>query len=115
MTEELPPLWALDMAAQKTPRACGDRFWRDWRQVEGGARDWIKGLVIAHARTLERLAKHEPDIVPVDEDEEVLVRILSPLYKSIHRDAQFMKGLSWWPDALAKFKTERDSFRFVSK
>ena len=55
MTDELPPLEYLDAAANLAG-------WGDWDAVteQVSARDSI----IAHARTLERLAKYEPK--PVD-------------------------------------------------
>lgn len=106
MTEELPPLVFLDMAAKAVD-------YLDW--------EWVKAYtisnaainsVVAHARTLERLAKHEPDIVPVDEDEAAIARIIHAwTYASdAGVDANYKALLKRWPDstpaALAQFKAE---------
>jgi hypothetical protein len=64
MTEELPPLWALDMAVT----AAEHSDWHTWLAVDKSGASLYRQSIIAHARTLERLAKREPDIVPVDDD-----------------------------------------------
>ena len=57
MTDELPPLWALDMAAKAA--GCGD-----WDHTFT-ASEAVIASIIAHARTL---AKHEtPPVDPAEE------------------------------------------------
>lgn len=70
MTEQLPAQWALDMAAKEAG-------WRDWAQIEnaGVLPSSFAKSIIAHARTLERLAKYRPELVPVDPDWADLVAI----------------------------------------
>ena len=99
MTEELPPLVFLDMAA----KAAG---YTNWHNAHDYADSDAHRSIIAHARTLERLAKHEPDIVPVDEDEEALVRFLVNGMGWSERLLVDWRGLTCWPEALAQFKAE---------
>jgi hypothetical protein len=100
MTEELPPLWALDMAA----KAVGYADWSEYDefQMKTATRD-ARSSCIAHARTLVRLAKHEPDIVPVDEDAEALLDVLG-----IWNGLTTGRNRNWksFPAALAQFKAE---------
>jgi hypothetical protein len=129
MTEELPPLVFLDMAAKAVD-------YQDWEWVKAHA---ISGAainsIVAHARTLERLAqamkflrsiieqcpehipitllhevkaflaKHEPDIVPVDPDEEALMGILRLWSGSSWTATEFQRHADW-PATLAQFKAE---------
>ena len=104
MTEELPPLWALDMAAEKA----GFGNWKLFADLT----TYFPGhstynSIIAHARTLERLAKHEPDIVPVDEDRLALARVFRAMKATLTAE-RFEKGDLIYDDqaALAQFKAE---------
>ena len=98
MSDELPPVDLLDMAAKA---ADGSDWNRERSHYESGLTAFRES-VIAHARTLETLreamrllracdqdddlnynevraflAKHEPDIVPVDPDEELVCAIIN--------------------------------------
>ena len=72
MPEQLPETRFLDMAAKAAN-------FPNWEGASGRFGYPIghttTNSIIAHARTLERLAKHEPDIVPVDEDRAAARRI----------------------------------------
>jgi hypothetical protein len=67
MSEELPPLWALDKAAE----AAGFSSWRESKiiNVEGSS---LYFSIRAHARTIAQW--EQP---PVDEDWEAFARILN--------------------------------------
>ena len=67
--ETLPAEWALDMAA----KAAG---YRSWVVVDAWAIS-----IIAHARTLEALAKHDPSIMPVDEDLLIAREVARQIYE----------------------------------
>ena len=100
MTEELPPLVFLDMAAKQAGRS-------NWAECACQALGNEGRSIIAHARTLERLAKHEPDIVPVDEDVDRLIAIIKlwdGSFSDWSRD-QFTDDHEFHA-ALAQFKAE---------
>ena len=59
MTDELPPLWALDMAATL---AHSQNYALAVQCNDGRFADSI----IAHARTLQKLAKYEPPVDPAE-------------------------------------------------
>jgi hypothetical protein len=131
MTEELPPLVFLDMAAKGNDYA-------DWSHVLVATANFsrLRNAIIAHARTLEItrealrllrsiieqcpehipitllleakafLAKHEPNIVPVDEDEEALMRVVQTMPSFRGYMLSEMQAYLWWPDFLAQFKAE---------
>jgi hypothetical protein len=63
-TEELPPIEFLDMAA----KAAGYWDWVDAPSHTG----YVRQSIIAHARTLQKLAAHDPSIMPIDPDQECL-------------------------------------------
>lgn len=98
MTEELPPLVFLDMATKAAGYSC------DWASYEAAKLTAARDGIIAHARTFERLAKHEPDIVPVDEDALPLFLILCHSHETLNLDE--MKAQPWWAETLAQFKAE---------
>ena len=85
MTEELPPLVFLDMATKAAEYSC------DWASYEAAKLTAARNGIIAHARTLERLAKHEPDIVPVDEDRLALARVFRAMKATLTAE-RFEKG-----------------------
>lgn len=60
--ETLPAEWALDIAV----KAAGYNM--TWVKYEALHYSGARQGIIAHARTLEQLAKHDPSIKPVDED-----------------------------------------------
>lgn len=96
MTDELPPMWALDKAA----KAAGFLSWRE-SKISHPQETSTYASIIAHARTI---AQYEQP--PVDEDEEALVRILNAFGFKPTRLSEYYAD--WWkPDAaLAQFKRE---------
>jgi hypothetical protein len=100
MSEELPPIWALDKAA----KAAGYDSWRESKilYTEGSG---VQDSIIAHARTI---AQYEQP--PVDEDEVSLMRVLCAWYGfdgGLHDPGDFKRD--WkvtWPVTLAQFKRE---------
>lgn len=118
--ETLPAKWALDMAA----KAVGHKAYASWKAAKTNALSDGKMSIIAHARTLEALAKHDPSIMPVDEDlliaREICARVC--LWFGYAEDADaFLQGLRDQtgtvqftlsmlkrdPEALAAFRKEK--------
>jgi hypothetical protein len=102
MTEELPPLWALDKAA----KAAG---WNCWEVVPPA--DCFSGekrSIIAHARTI---AQYEQP--PVDEDELALARIMNAAWGGTDHDLDYYRTVKngSWPAALAQFKRELEGWK----
>ncbi len=118
MTDEtLPAEWALDIAVKAA------EYNLTWVEYEAlhyfGARPGI----IAHARTLEALAKHDPSIKPVDEDlliaREICARVEEDWSENIaeaYRDGCLddepelqvtLSMLKRDPEALAAFRKEK--------
>lgn len=121
MTDEtLPELWALDMAA----KAVGHKAYASWKAAKTNALSDGKMSIIAHARTLEQLAKHDPSIMPVDEDlriaREICARVAqahlwegtAARYRAGQEDRSWTMGftlamLKRDPEALAAFRKEK--------
>ena len=96
---DLPAIKYLDMAAKAANCA-------DWDDAKNDASGIAIDSIIAHARTLEALAKYEPE--PVDEDEAALVRILDAARGcSWAGPSQNPKDAKQWNAALAQYKAER--------
>jgi hypothetical protein len=72
MNEELPPIELLDMAAMAVTAY-------SWESLPGGTTDWAKRSIIAHARTLQKLAAHDPSIMPIDPDQECLAAAMEAM------------------------------------
>jgi len=87
MSEELPPIWALDKAANLA----------GWDCYAATPKAHVRDSIIAHARTL---AKYEQP--PADPDEEALVRIFNASWTISNN----LRDRPWWPAALAQFKLE---------
>lgn len=118
--ETLPAEWALDMAA----KAC---LYKDWTNFDIAPVSGVdrRRSVIAHARTLEALAKHDPSIKPVDEDlliaREICARVVGceddgEILANSFRAGLFDAGpsvqftlsmLKRDPEALAAFRKEK--------
>lgn len=97
MSDELPPIWALDKAAAAT------ELYRNWKEVHEVS--WSRPGVIAHARTI---AKHEQ--APDDQDEEALARILNAWAGGTPRTIERLKlGARLWGAALEQFKRELEA------
>ena len=96
---ELPPLWALDMAAKAA-------LYADWAYAIGNSAQGsgFQSSIIAHARTLEELAQFKPE--PVDPDRIALAGIVRALgHKSIAADLENGGALiPFVQAALAEFK-----------
>jgi formiminotetrahydrofolate cyclodeaminase len=88
MSEELPPLWALNKAAYEAQ-------FSNWDQASGVAYINARKSIIAHARTI---AQYEQP--PVDEDEAAFNRIL---------DALGIKSITSHKSGLAQFKRELEA------
>lgn len=116
--ETLPELWALDMAAKAAGLIDYGEACDKWRFESDSIRS-----IIAHARTLEALAKHDPSIKPVDEDlliaREICARVAEDWTDDVpqaYRDGnlddepevQFaLSMLKRDPEALAAFRKEK--------
>jgi hypothetical protein len=98
MTEELPPIWALNKAAKAVSAGLCD--WSGAQTVcYPGATD-LRSSIIAHARTI---AQYEQP--PVDEDEASLERILKAWCPGYNGNFALRHDQDW-PAALAQFKRE---------
>ncbi len=97
MTEELPPIWALDKAA----KAAG---FTDWTNGRGWMRSDLQCSVAAHARTI---AQYEQP--PIDEDGLALKRVLNCTDFYDDDAIRDLQSYTWWPTALAQFKRELEN------
>jgi hypothetical protein len=93
VTEELPPIWALDKAAKAANYGC----WSDFNMI---AHSLARHSIIAHARTI---AQYEQP--PVDPDEEALLRVID-VWMAIPGHDDDWRTSRDWPATLAQFKKE---------
>lgn len=120
MTDNLPPIRFLDEAA----RALDFCSWADVPSLGWTKDDPLWDSIIAHARTLEQLAKHDPSIKPVGEDlliaREICARVAEEMaeygmaedYRNgdFDCDSELQFALSMLkrdPEALAAFRKEK--------
>jgi hypothetical protein len=68
---ELPPIEFLDMAAKAANWVAG---WEIAQHADSERAD-EKASIIAHARTLQKLAALDPSIMPIDPDQECLAAV----------------------------------------
>jgi hypothetical protein len=101
MSDELPPIWALDKAA----KAAGSLYFDDWATAQAKGLSDGRHSIIAHARTI---AQYEQP--PVDEDEEALIRLIRAWDPHWGPDYDFRKAPDW-PAALAQFKRELEGWK----
>lgn len=117
--ETLPAEWALDIAV----KAAGYNM--TWVKYEALHYSGARQGIIAHARTLEELAQHDPSIKPVDEDlliaREICARVVGceddgEILANSFRAGLFDAGpsvqfalsmLKRDPEALAAFRKEK--------
>ena len=108
MDKDMPAIKYLDIAA----KAMGMPCWRYLNAIACDYRDELRDGAIAHARTLEALAKYEPE--PVDPDlvtaREIMARAMSAA-GSTHTAQMYRNGTCDESDnlqfALAKLKEAR--------
>lgn len=88
--ETLPDEWALDMAAKAAGLIDYGEACDKWRFESDSIRS-----IIAHARTLEALAQHDPSIKPVDEDLLIAREICARVAKAtgmVHTPTRYRSG-----------------------
>jgi hypothetical protein len=98
MSEELPPLWALDKAAKAAGHGGWDHGTHPFKS------DRLAGSIIAHARTI---AQYEQP--PVDEALEALARVLDMTSSYRGYTPQMIAACGWADAALAQFKRELEA------
>lgn len=106
--ETLPELWALDMAAKMVPPCEG------WEQAKSQCTSGTTlDSIIAHARTLEALARHDPSIMPVDEDLLIARKAARPIYgqEAPEFDVSWNRGIHDDSIAVAASRAALAAFR----
>ena len=103
MPEQLPETRFLDMAVKMA------EYSTDWAGYEAAKLTAARNGIIAHARTLAELAALKP-VPEVDEDAEALARVLKKTFYYSDLILADLQKCSWWPEALAAFKSERPRY-----
>ena len=108
MDKDMPAIKYLDIAAEAMGMPC----WRYLNAIACDYRDELRDGAIAHARTLEALAKYEPE--PVDPDlvtaREICAKVAKELAQRGVAAMYFKTELDAHPEvqfALAKLKEAR--------
>ena len=111
---DLPPVKYLDRAIMElAAESHGDPAYCNWSQASDypNLAESTRASIIAHARTLEKLAQHEPG--PADADEAAFNRVLNAFGYSDPVSPRITESPSY-KAAIAQYKAERLSLSDVS-